>query len=110
MRYGDRADAFLKLYPAGTDEEASASQLAAFRDELASVEVAAVYYHLFEARRRGRQSFDDWFEALGETALAEQVRRVHPYTSDLEGLRARLLQLCDAATAADQPEGRANGD
>jgi para-nitrobenzyl esterase len=33
-RYGDLADAFLKLYPAGSDEEASASQLAAFRDEL----------------------------------------------------------------------------
>jgi para-nitrobenzyl esterase len=37
MRYGDHADAFLKLYPAGTDEEATASQLAAFRDELAFV-------------------------------------------------------------------------
>src|SRR5439155_26630832 len=33
-RYGDLADTFLKLYPAGSDEEASASQLAAFRDEL----------------------------------------------------------------------------
>jgi para-nitrobenzyl esterase len=37
MRYGDQADAFLKLYPAGSDEEANASQLAAFRDELAFV-------------------------------------------------------------------------
>ncbi len=37
MRYGDQTDAFLKLYPAGTDEEANASQLAAFRDELAFV-------------------------------------------------------------------------
>src|SRR5579863_9601013 len=33
-RYGDLADAYLKLYPAGSDEEANASQLAAFRDEL----------------------------------------------------------------------------
>jgi para-nitrobenzyl esterase len=33
-RYGDLADDFLKLYPGGSDEEASASQLAAFRDEL----------------------------------------------------------------------------
>ncbi|HEX4133386.1 MAG TPA: carboxylesterase family protein [Bryobacteraceae bacterium] len=33
-RYGDQADAFLKLYPATSDEEANASQLAAFRDEL----------------------------------------------------------------------------
>jgi para-nitrobenzyl esterase len=36
-RFGDQADAFLKLYPAGSDEEATASQLAAFRDELAFV-------------------------------------------------------------------------
>src|SRR6202161_857402 len=36
-RFGEQADAFLKLYPAGTDEEANASQLAAFRDELAFV-------------------------------------------------------------------------
>src|SRR5580704_17699959 len=37
MRYGHQADAFLKLYPVGTDVEATASQLAAFRDELAFV-------------------------------------------------------------------------
>ncbi len=37
QRYGDQSDAFLKLYPAGSDEEATASQLAAFRDELAFV-------------------------------------------------------------------------
>ena len=36
-RFGDQADAFLKLYPAASDDEASASQLAAFRDELAFV-------------------------------------------------------------------------
>lgn len=36
-RFGDQADAFLKLYPANSDEEANASQLAAFRDELAFV-------------------------------------------------------------------------
>lgn len=36
-RFGDQADAFLKLYPASSDEEANASQLAAFRDELGFV-------------------------------------------------------------------------
>jgi para-nitrobenzyl esterase len=36
-RFGDQADAFLKLYPAVSDEEANTSQLAAFRDELAFV-------------------------------------------------------------------------
>jgi len=37
MRFGDQADAFLKLYPAVSDDMANASQLAAFRDELAYV-------------------------------------------------------------------------
>jgi para-nitrobenzyl esterase len=37
MRFGDQADAFLKLYPATSDEEANTSQMAAFRDELAFV-------------------------------------------------------------------------
>ncbi len=36
-RFGDLADTFFKLYPAGSDEEANASQLAAFRDELGFV-------------------------------------------------------------------------
>lgn len=36
-RFADQADGFLKLYPAGSDEEANALQLAAFRDELAFV-------------------------------------------------------------------------
>jgi para-nitrobenzyl esterase len=34
-RYSDHADEYLKLYPAGTDAEASASQLRTTRDELA---------------------------------------------------------------------------
>ena len=34
-RWGDLADTFLKLYPAGTDAEAAASSQAAFRDEMA---------------------------------------------------------------------------
>ena len=33
-RFGDLADAFLKLYPAGSDAEAHASELTAFRDDL----------------------------------------------------------------------------
>jgi para-nitrobenzyl esterase len=36
-RFGGLADTFFKLYPAGSDDEAFASQLAAFRDELGFV-------------------------------------------------------------------------
>jgi para-nitrobenzyl esterase len=38
QRYGDMADQFLKLYPAGSDAEANTSELAAFRDELGWVQ------------------------------------------------------------------------
>ncbi len=34
QRFGSLVDTFLKLYPAGSDSEAEASQLASFRDEL----------------------------------------------------------------------------
>ena len=36
-RFGDLADTYFKLYPAGSDDEAYASQSTAFRDELAFV-------------------------------------------------------------------------
>ena len=72
-----------------------ARNLGELRNGLAGAEVAVVYYHLFEARRRGGLTFDGWLEAHGHAGLAEAVRRVHPYTTDLEGLRSRLLQLFD---------------
>ena len=34
-RFGDRADQFLKIYPAGSDAESNASQIASFNDEVA---------------------------------------------------------------------------
>jgi para-nitrobenzyl esterase len=65
QRYGDMADQFLKLYPAGSDPEANASELAAFRDELGWVQrnwarlqsktgksKAYLYYFTHEPRRR----------------------------------------------------------
>jgi len=72
-----------------------ARTLREFREGLARAEVAVVYYHLFEAPRRRRPTFDAWLEQVGETSAAEEVRRLHPYASDLEGLRRRVLMLCD---------------
>ncbi len=37
MRYGDLADAFFKIYTAGSDDEATVSSFAAFRDQLGFV-------------------------------------------------------------------------
>ncbi|HLW61307.1 MAG TPA: DUF5752 family protein [bacterium] len=85
----------LAEFPTGLE----ARTLREFRDGLARAEVSVVYFHLFEAPRRRLPTFGAWLEMQGEAGLAEEVRRLHPYTSDLEGLRARLLTLCDAALA-----------
>ena len=86
-----------------------AKTLKEFRERVAQAEVAVVYYHLLEAPRRRRPTFDAWMDAQGEGILAEQVRRLHPYTSDLEGLRARILTLCDGALAVHRSEGTGDG-
>jgi hypothetical protein len=85
-----------------------ARTLRELRDGLSGAEVAVVYYHLFEARRRRGVTFDAWLEAQGHSALAEAVRRVHPYTTDLEGLRSRLLELCDEELRRSE-DGAAHG-
>jgi hypothetical protein len=87
-----------------------ARTLREFHACLAAAEVAVVYYHLFEARRRHRPTFDGWLADLGATDLAERVRRLHPYTSDLEELRARLLVLSDEAFGTGRSDGAGHGD
>jgi hypothetical protein len=76
-----------------------------FRSAIANtVDASVIYYHVIEARRhRGRRrgDFGLWIaEGLGDEALAERVSRLNPYGLSLEGIRARLVALCDAALAA----------
>lgn len=70
-----------------------------FRDTLARIDPSAIYYHFFQSGvRRERWEPVRWMaEELGESELAEQIRRINPYVSSLDGLRARMLALCDAA-------------
>jgi para-nitrobenzyl esterase len=82
QRYGDLADQFLKLYPAGSDAEANASELAAFRDELGWVQrnwarlhsktgksKAYLYYFTHEPPAApGTQPRPDGFPAQGSGA------------------------------------------
>lgn len=72
--------------------------LAEFRDTLARIDPSAIYYHFFQSGvRRERWEPVRWMaEELGESELAEQMRRINPYVSSLDGLRARMLALCDA--------------
>ena len=75
--------------------------LAEFRDAVQEVEVGALYNHLCEARMRKTPGFDDfsyWIAAkdgLQRPELAGQVERVVRLGLNLEGMRARIVGLCD---------------
>jgi hypothetical protein len=75
----------------------TARTLEEFRDGLRRVDLSAIYFHFFEPRgRRDPAAPAEWLEdELGEAQLAAQVRRLNPYISSLDGLRDRLLAMCD---------------
>jgi len=79
-----------------------ARTLAEFREGLRRVDLSAIYYHFFEPRgRRDPAAPAEWLEdELGEDQLAAQVRRLNPYISSLDGLRDRLLAMCDQRLGA----------
>jgi len=78
----------------------SVKSLKEFRDGLAVVDASAIYNHIFEARlrvRRGKSDFAIWIEdVLGMNELADRIERIDAYMYSLEGLRTRILALCDA--------------
>jgi hypothetical protein len=80
----------------------TARTLAEFREGLRRVDLSAIYYHFFEPRgRRDPAAPAEWLEdELGEDQLAAQVRRLNPYISSLDGLRDRLLAICEERLGA----------
>jgi len=76
-----------------------AQNLQEFRSALAAVDASAIYNHIFEARlreRRGKSDFTIWFEeVLGLSQLAQDIEKIDAYMYSLEGLRVKILSLCD---------------
>ena len=76
-----------------------AENLREFRDALAVVDASAIYNHVYEARlrvRKGRSDFAIWIEeVLGMTSLADKIEKIDSYMYSLEGLRTKILTLCD---------------
>ena len=70
-----------------------------FRNALSEVDVSAIYYHMFEARRRlSKQEgdFSAWIEeSLDMPELAGKLRAINPYRGSLERHRSALLTVCD---------------
>lgn len=83
-----------------------ATNLKEFRDALAVVDASAVYNHIFEARlrvKKGRSDFAVWLnDCLGLKALADQIEKIDSYMYSLEGLREKILSLCDNALASQE--------
>lgn len=69
-----------------------------FRDAIRQVSIHSIYFHVFDAHLRLEQEENDfsiWFRKLGMTDIADQMRKLDPYTQTLEGLRQNILRLVD---------------
>ncbi len=77
-----------------------AYNLRELRDGVNRISLSSIAYHVIDARlrlERGDNDFAKWLDmALGESELAETVRRLDPYTFTEEGLRQRMISLFDA--------------
>ena len=79
--------------------------LSEFCDALTNVEIGAVYNHVCEARMRKRPlsvDFARWLssgEGLGLEKLGLQVEHVGRLGLTLEGMRNKILRLCDGELA-----------
>lgn len=96
---------FVRSRVIDADLELEVRTLQEFREAMACVDVGAIYNHVCEARlRKGRLQgdFAGWLAAedgLGLPELAEQVGKVGRLGLSLEGIRKRIIGLCDRALA-----------
>jgi len=73
-----------------------AHSLTEFVDEIARVSINSFYFHMFDAKLRlkyGENDFSRWFRDQGKTTLADETKRLDPYSYTLDGLRQRIITL-----------------
>jgi len=94
---------FIRSHVIEVDLYIEVATLQEFRDELSQVEIGAVYNHICEARMRKRRpsgDFADWLSSeagLSLSQLSTQVVNVGRLGLNLEGMRGRIVKLCDQA-------------
>jgi len=67
-----------------------------FLEAIRTVDVLSIAYHLFESKivpMGARNDFTQWFEAMGLTALADQLDTFDPYLNSLEDNRNYLVTM-----------------
>jgi hypothetical protein len=77
----------------------AAYDLKEFAEVLKKITIDSIYFHIFEARLRLEKSTNDfsfWIEnSLGDKKLANNISSFDPYTSTLEGLRNKIIQIVE---------------
>jgi uncharacterized protein DUF5752 len=73
-----------------------ARDLKEFTEVLSKISINSLYFHIFDAKMRlrsGENDFSRWFRDLGKLSLAEETKRLDPYSFTLDGLRRRIVTL-----------------
>ena len=80
-----------------------ANNLAEFIEDLKQVSVHSIHYHFIEARLRRKLDTNDfslWLQRdLGLTRTAAQLNHIDIYTSTLDGVKRKIIQVLQNATA-----------
>jgi len=83
------------IFPTGR----TAGNLKELASILRQVTIDSIYYHIFESRLRLERDENDlsrWIQhSIGDTALADKISRLDPYTFTLEDLRAKIITLIE---------------
>ncbi|URA09251.1 DUF5752 family protein [Thermospira aquatica] len=81
------------IFPVGL----RAKNLAEFLIAIKYIDVAAIYYHFYEARvRLGVDDFSRWLEdSLNKKELAENIRSIDPFMHSIEGIRERIIEAVE---------------
>ncbi len=70
-----------------------------FAEVLKRITIDSIYFHIFEARLRIERQTNDfsyWIEnSLGDKKLADSISSFDPYTSTLEDLRNKIIQIVE---------------
>ncbi|MEI6831856.1 MAG: DUF5752 family protein [Candidatus Omnitrophota bacterium] len=70
-----------------------------FAEVLNKITIDSIYFHIFEARLRLEKPTNDfafWIEnSLGDKKLANSISSFDPYTSTLEDLRNKIIQIVE---------------
>ena len=76
-----------------------AYDLKEFAEVLNKITIDSIYFHIFEARLRLEKPTNDfafWIEnSLGDKKLANNISSFDPYTSTLEDLRNKIIQIVE---------------